>query len=51
MDIIFNAHPTNIPEAFQYISVNVLAQLGGVDKGFDDEFAEIYLIKGGTSAG
>lgn len=51
MDVIFNAHPTNIPEAFQYISINVLAQLEGVGKGFDDEFAEIYLMKRGTLAG
>lgn len=41
--IVFDAHTSNAPVAVQNLGVDVLAQLGGLQDGVDDEAAEVDL--------
>ena len=43
MDVVLNADASNLPVALQDLGIDVLAGLGGVQDGVDDEAAEIDL--------
>lgn len=46
VDIIFNAHSTNAPVAFQRISVDVFFEFRRADERVDDKSTEINLYQG-----
>lgn len=43
VDIVLNTHTTDAPVALQNLGVDVLAQLGGLQDGINDEVAEVNL--------
>lgn len=45
MDVVFNAYTSHAPVPLQDLSINVLAQLGGLEDGFNNEAAEIDLTE------